>query len=196
MSVDLAIEHFLSASPAMLDWGGSMVPALGGQEQRVNRLGSRFMLAMVVDFDTDEEARKFLQRLRRGKQEGAMMRFPQIGLTTGSPGSPLVDGAVAGGTTLPLKGLTPNYAIREGQYFSIIHSSRRYLYSAAAQAIADAAGEASVTIHPTLRVALSDNDVVEIARPMIEGVVDGDQVQWEHAALAHEPIQFAIREMG
>jgi hypothetical protein len=196
VSVLLDIDSFISATPSLVDFGGVLTPALGGAEQRINRLGSRFQIAMVVDFDTDEEARRFGQRLRMAKREGALQRFVQIGVKPTAVGTPLVDGAVAGGTTLPIKGLLPGYALLEGQFFSIIVGGRRYLHSAAEQAIADDSGDLEITIDPALRISLAGNEVIEIAKPMIEGLVDGDEVSWEHASNSHEPFAYVIREMA
>lgn len=196
MTVNLDFDTFISATPSLLDFGGTLTPPLGGTEQRINRLGSRYQITYAVDFDTDEEFRRFAQRLRRAKTEGARVRLPQVGINVGSPGSPLVDGAVAGGTTLPVKGLTPHYAVREGQFLAVTVSGQRYVHSVDAQVITDAAGEASLTITPELRISLAGDEVIELAIVYLEGLVEGDSVQWEHAVNSHEPMIFTVREMA
>lgn len=196
MTVELIFDTFISATPSLIDFGGTLTPPLGGTDQRINRGGSRHAVTYAVDFDTDEEFRRFAQKLRRAKTEGALARFIQIGLAIGSPGSPLVDGATAGGTTLPVKGLTPYYAVREGQFLSVIVSGRRYVHSVDAEAVADASGDVELTITPELRISLAGDEVIEIAKPMIEGLTEGDVVQWEHAVHSHEPMVFMIREMA
>lgn len=194
MSVLLDFDSFISAVPSLVDWGGVLSSGLAGADQRINRAGSRHEIAYAVDFDTDEEARRFAQRLRRGMTEGALTRFPQIGLKIGNPGTPLVDGAVASGTAVNLKGLAPYHALREGQFLSFIVAGRRYLHSVDAEAVANATGNVAITITPMLRVALAGNEVVEIAVPMIEGLLQGDAIAWEHATRSHEPFLFRIRE--
>jgi hypothetical protein len=196
MSVELPVTQYLSAQPGMLDWGGNLMPALGGPEQRINRLGNRSILTITVDPETEYEARILLQRLLRAKSEGALMPWPQSGLKVGSPGSPLVNGPVTGGTSIPLKGLTPHYSIREGQPFSIIIGGRRYLHFSDGQVVADAAGNAAVVVTPMLRKPLLGNEVVELAKPMLEGALVGDTMAWDIAAHGHEPFTFTIREMA
>jgi hypothetical protein len=192
----LDFDSFISATPSMIDFGGTLTPPLGGSAQRLNRLGSRYAITYAVDFDTDEEFRRFAQRLRRAKREGARVRFPQVGIAIGAPSSPLVDGATAGGTSLPLKELSPYYAVREGQFLSIIVDGQRYVHSVDAEAIANADGEVELTITPELRISLVGDEEVEMAVVYIEGLLDGDEVQWEHAANSHEPLIFTVREMA
>lgn len=196
MSVILPVTEYLSAQPGILDWGGSLIPALGGPEQRVNRLGTRSTLTVTVDPDPDNEAasRLLLQRLRQAKTEGAMMLWPQSGLPVGQPGTTLVDGAVAGGTTIPVKGLTPQYAVRVGQPLSIIIGGRRYLHFNDDQVIADGSGNADLVVSPMLRKPLAGNEVVELAMPYIEGALEFEQ--WNIAAAGNEPFTFTIREMA
>lgn len=196
MSILLPVTDYLDAQPSMLDWGGSLVPALGGPEQRVNRLGTRSALAITTDPEDEADARLLLQRLMQAMSQGAKMLWPQSGMKVGTPGSPLVDGAVAGGTSIPLKSLTPYYAIRVNQPLSILIGDRLYLHFADDQAIADASGNATVTVTPMLRKPLAGDEPVELARPMIEGSLAGDAMQWNIAANGHQPFQFTIREMA
>lgn len=196
MSVILPVTEYMSAQPGILDWGGSLIPALGGPEQRVNRLGTRSTLTVTVEPDPDDEAagRILLQRLRQGKNEGVMMPWPQSGVPVGMPGAPLVDGAVAGGTTIPVKGLTAQYAVRIGMPFSIIIGGRRYLHFVDDQVIASAGGNVSLVVSPMLRKPLAGDEVIELEKPMIEGALEFEQ--WNIAAAGNEPFSFTIREMA
>lgn len=196
MSVELPIRSYLDAVPGMLDFGGILTPPTGGEEQRVNRLGNRFTLQMTVDTDTEAEARILLQRLLRAQTEGALMPWPAWSMNVGQPGAPQVDGAVSGGKTLPIKGLSPYYAIREGQPLSIIIDGRRYMHTCDAEVIADETGDAEILVTPMLRKALAGDEVIELAKPMIEGALDGDGRQWQIAAGGAEPFVFMIREMA
>jgi hypothetical protein len=47
-----------------------------------------------------------------------------------------------------------------------------------------------------LRKPLAGDEVVELALPMIEGIIDGDATQWAYAAHGHEPFSFTLREMA
>lgn len=182
-----AVVHFL-------DWGSDQTPSLGGPAQRLDRAGSRHAVDFTLPPMAYVDAMVWCQRLKRGKKERVIMPFPQPGLVIGSPGSPLVSGAVAGGTSLSLDGMTSGYQVREGQYLSIIHSVRRYLYSADALAAASGAGTLVLAISPMLRTALSDNDVVEIASPKIEGMLSGDETSWNIDTAFHVGLQFTVIE--
>jgi hypothetical protein len=195
VSIDLSALKYRTAKPRYLDYGGELVPALGGPIQRINRLGNRFALQVHLKTVPEEpDGRIIAQMLRLAKQQGAMFRWPQPGLQIGAPGSPVVDGAVSGGTSLPIRGATPHYAIRFGQAVSIIHGGRRYLATATAPTIVGADGRATVPIDPMLRTALSDGDTVEIAKPMIEGLLDSGDLEWEIMGSPFSSYSFTIRE--
>ena len=170
------------------------MPVLGGPMQRVDRTGSRGSLDVVLPPMRYVDGMPWCQRLKRGKKERVVMPFPQPGLVIGNPGAPVVNGAVAGGTSLPIRGLTSGYQIREGQYFSIVHGGRRYLYSADAAATASGAGTATLTISPMLRTALGDGDTIEIAAPMIEGILAGDETSWNVNTAFHVGLAFTVVE--
>lgn len=178
-AIDLTGLPYRSATPRYLDFGGEQTGFLG-DTQRINRLGNKMGLAIAcAPVKEEPDGRIWTSKLRLARQQGALFPWPQPGLKIGAPGTPLVDGAVAGGTSLPIKGLTAYYAIRFGQAFSIIHGGRRYLHFAAAQAIADASGDATVTIDPMLRMSLSDGDTIELGVPMIEGLLGSGDMEWD-----------------
>lgn len=173
-----------------LDWGGDLTPALGGPVQHIDRLGSRH----AVDFAlppilSATAAMQWCQRLKRAKSLGASMKFPQVGFTMGSSGSPTISGAhSAAATALNLSGLTGGYT--EGQYISIVHSGRRYLYSF------DATGSSlsGVAITPMLRTALSNGDTVELIA-IVEGTLGGDELSWEIGTAREYGLKFTIAEV-
>lgn len=195
MAIDLSDVPWRTAKVRMLDFGGELTPPLGGPVQRINRLGTRFAIDVALaPVSQEPEGRRLTSLLRQAKTEGALFAFPQPGLAIGAPGTPVVDGAVAGGSTVPLAGLTANYAIRMGQFMSFVHGGRRYLHAAVAEAVADATGDVEVTIEPMLRVSLSDEDEVEIGRPMLEGLLEGGDLEHE---IMYEPfiaLGFSIAE--
>lgn len=176
-SIDLSGLPFRTAGPRYRDFGGVQGAAA---EQRVNRLGNRFGIELNLPPQPEEpDGRRLAQMLRLARGQGAITAFPQPGFDVGVPGAPVVNGTVAGGSTLPLRGLTPHYAVRFGQYLSVVHGGRRYLHSAAAAGEANGSGQLILTIHPMLRVSLADGDVVELAVPKIEGLLSGgNEVTW------------------
>jgi hypothetical protein len=144
-------------------------PAFGGPVQRLNRKGSRWRATVSLPAMTYADALAWTDL--RAEDDTVVLNVPQPGLSTGTPGAPLVKGAGQLGASLLIDGLTVGYVIRKGQFLSVVTGSQRYLYQATAQVTASGAGEATVAIRPMLRVSPADNAVVEIAAPKIEGFV-------------------------
>lgn len=182
-------------TPFLKDFGGTLVPFLGGPEQLIVRAGTRFGAKISLPpIRSDELGRIYVSRLLQGRMYGALMRWPLIDFDPGNPGTPLINTAVSTGSTISIKGLSSGYVIKEGQYFSVIAGGKRYLHMATANA-SEVAGVATVSIFPMLRRNLSVNDVVELAQPMIEGLISpGDELAWEIAADRHMSISFKISE--
>lgn len=185
-----------SAVPRLRDFGTTLTPFLGGPEQRINRLGTRFALTLTLPPQPTRDKALIIQsRLLRAREDRLLMEWPQPDLDIGNPGAPLVSAAVMSGTALPLKGLTPGYVLREGQMISINHAGRRYMEMVAAEVTASASGTASVAIWPLLRTPLSINDVVEIASPKIEGQVSpGEELSWQISVDRMAAFTFTLSE--
>lgn len=184
-----------SAMPSVQDFGGTLKPSTGGQAQRINRLGTRYKIAVTLPpLANQRDGRVWVNRLVRGMQEGARMPYPLLDFDPGTPGAFVVDGAGQAGTSLALRGGTPFYAFKEGQPFSIEVDGQHYLDFIAAGAIADAAGDATITLSQMLRVSSADGDPVHLAKPMIEGFIEGDEVSWNIAVERLVGIEFTIAE--
>ncbi|NKI99582.1 hypothetical protein [Novosphingobium sp. SG707] len=162
-----------------VDFGGQLKPFMGGPVQTILRLGSRFALEVTIPLMRAEpDGRIWSSRLTQAKIFGALMHYRQDGLTIGLPGSPVVDGAGQTGFALALRGLRPSYAIREGQAVPVIVSGRRYLYFASQTVVAGTDGRAAVPIYPMIRRSPADGDICEIAAPIIQGSISGNEVSW------------------
>lgn len=178
----------LPASPALsgakirlLDWGGRLIPWGGGVTQNLLRLGTRSGVEYKLPLMRSEpDGRTWGMKLREAKLSGVIVPFIQDGLVIGSPGTSIsVDGAGQSGLTLSIKGATVGYAVRYGQAFNLIHAGRRYLHFARANTAIPAGGKVALPIFPMLRIIPSDNDVIEMAAPMIEGSLTGNEVAWD-----------------
>lgn len=165
----------------LLDWGGKLTPWGPGITQTLLRLGTRSGVEYKLPrMRSDPDGRIWGMKLREGKLSGVLVPFIQDGFRVGAPGqSVAVDGAGQSGSILVIRGLTSGYGIRYGQAFSLIHEGRRYLQFARAPARADAAGKVTLPIFPMLRVIPSNGDVLEFAKPMIEGSLSGNEVAWD-----------------
>lgn len=183
------------ATPSYIDFGGTLTPALGGTEQRINRLGNRFRLAVTMPpMQNSEEGRVFVARLTRGISEGVRMRFPLAGFKPGNPGNPVINGSGQAGRIIQLRGFSSGYTVKEGQFFSIEKGGTHFLYQADEEVSANAAGVMQLTINPLLRVSPSDGDTCHFAEPMIEGLIEGSGQQWDYALDYNVGIDFVIKE--
>jgi len=177
------------------DFGSVLTPFLGGPAQRINRLGTRFGLRLSMPPMDATEGLIYLSRLLQGRQSTVILPWPLLDFDPGTPGAPLVSANVASGTSIPIKGLSPGYQAKEGQFFSVIHASRRYMYMFTANATANGSGALTATIFPMLRTPLSINDVLEIAQPMIEGLVlPGEELSWQIGLSNDREFSFSVME--
>ena len=165
-------------SPSMLDWGGALTPQNGGAVQTLMRLGTRHALDFIIpSMRTEPHGRIWSAQLRMAKLFGALLPFGQDGFKVGAPGSPVVAGAGQSGMALSVRGFQPGYAVRVGQAFSLVHGGRRYLHFIAEQGLT-LDGALTLSIFPMLRVIPADGDVLEFAKPMIQGSLSGQSVKW------------------
>lgn len=168
-----------SARVGLVDFGFVQRPALGGQLRRVNRPGSRFQIELGWPAMRAEAARILVRRLTAAQNEGLRVVFPLQGVSQGLPGPAVVNGSGAAGTALPLRGLTPGWQAKEGFWLTVIDSAgKHYLHQVAQAAVADAGGQATLTITPMLRAPLADGSPVLLDKPLIEGVVV-QEIGWE-----------------
>jgi hypothetical protein len=168
------------ASMTMVDFGGVQRPPLGGALLKVDRPGSRYRAALSFPpMVNDSDGRIFVSRLIRAKRLGLRVPYPLLDQTQGIPGAPVVNGAGQSGTTLNVRGMTPNYPGREGFWLSVVDASgQHYLHNAAGAFNASAGGLAAIPLSEPLRTPFPDGAVVHLARPMIEGIVSGNEQSW------------------
>lgn len=168
-------------------------PAIGTSESRFARMGSRHAFDFETEPLTPEEAMDW--SIIETEAGTCVVTIPQIEFDTGTPGVPLVDGAGQSGSTVNLKGLTPQYVVRRGQWLNITTGGLIYLYRAATETIADASGDMALTLQTLLRVPHGDNDPVELAEPQIEGFVTLPEDAWSISGTERfYQLSFTIKE--
>ena len=106
----------------------------------------------------------------------------------------MVNGAGQAGSTLLIRGFSANYAYKEGQFFSVIHGGRRYLYQVAADGAANGSGIAYVPIAPMIRVPPADGSACEFAQPYIEGYITAGAAEIEQTIAKSMIPQITITE--
>ena len=192
--VDLTDLRLESTEPSRPDYGVMQRPVFGAKLFKVNRLGSGISIGLVLPpqhFEPD--GRRAIPRLMLAKRQGAIVRYSQPDFEIGPAGSPTVDGAVAGGLTLPITGATPRYAVRQGQAFNIIKSGKKYLYFAAEQSILDGSGDGSIALTDPLRTQLAGGETVDF-RACVEGHISGDNFAWPIDRLRMVGLSFTLDE--
>lgn len=167
-----------------------LAPAFGDGEQELLRKGSRYALTFQMPPMRYVTSMEWDDLMAEG--DTVVMKVHQPGFDTGAPGTPRVNGAGQSGTALVIDGLTNGYVIRKGQFLSVITQGRRFLYRAKASVTASG-GAATVPLRTMLRFPPADNDVVEIAQPMIEGFVR-DLGEWSVGVERLVGLQFTVRE--
>lgn len=176
---------------ALVSAGNILTPAFGGDEQEIKRKGTRYALTFQMPPMTYLTSMGWDDLMAEG--DTVLMRVFQPGFFTGNPGTPLVNGGSQSGTSLIIDGLTPGHFLSKGQFISVVTSSQRFLYRLAAGVTANGSGQATLTLRTMLRRSPADNDVVEIAQPMIEGFVR-DMGPWTVGADRLVGLQFTVRE--
>ena len=193
------MPNMLPADPApssmtigMVRAANDLSPAFAGADQQIRRKGSRYALTFTMPSLSYVDAMPWMADLQ-AEGDTVVLEVCQPGLIVPPAGSPTVDGAGLAGASLAIKGLPPFYAIRKGQFFSVISTGQRYLYRAAQAAMANANGLVTVQLQTMLRRPPNNGDVVEIEAPKIEGFVrdlSDPEVQVDHEVV----LTFTIRE--
>ncbi len=184
----------MAIKPFLVSFGAVLQGPLGGTAQRLNRMGDRYGLSVQLPRMNAVNAMLWNSALNAGLRGGVLCRFPQVGFAVGTPGAVLVNGAGQAGTVLNVKGATANYPFKAGQFVSIITPLRRYVYELAADSNATAGGLAALTFVTPIRLSPLNNAVVEVAQPMIEGLLDGDGREWEVDRSRLYGMSFTVRE--
>lgn len=179
---------------SIVDAGTTLPGGLGGPDQRVNRLGNRWQVGVEMPPMSPDDALAWSVALTMGVEDGVSWRIWQTGTPPGSAGTVRVAGAGQAGRALALDGFYPGFALRMGMCLSILTGGQRYLYRAATALRADTGGTATAQLTSALRVQPADNDPVEIAAPVIEGLlVEGPGWSIDPDRLVRG-FSFAIRE--
>jgi hypothetical protein len=183
-----------SATPALLDFGGVLRPSTGAELLRVDRQGSRYKAAMTFPpFVEAAQGRIIVSRLIRAKRMGLRVEWPLVDVQPCEDA--VVDGVGQAGTSLNIRGLFPGRVVREGYWLNVVRADgQHFLHNVAGQALADAAGKATLPLSEMLRRPFADGDRVKLVRPMIEGIVDGNEQAWAISVEKFVSIEFTVEE--
>lgn len=189
-----------SPGPRAINWslvdpGGTIAGPLGSALQRRNVLGARWRCEVELPAMRPETARLWAARLSRGLRLGVSWKLRQVATPTGSPGAVLIAGADQVGDSIDVDGGNPGYVARAGQWCSILTGGRRYLYQVNDAVRFGTGGIATIEIEPPLRKVPADNDPVEFAAPVIEGLLSMPPGWTIDAGRMVRGFSFAIEEV-
>jgi len=159
----------------------------------IPRKGGRYTVAFTFGPYTPENGRVMVSRLIAGKQGGVRVKLPLLH-SQGTPGTPLLNGAVTTGRTIAIDGLIPGYVIQEGFWLSLVKSGQHFLHSVGVGATANGSGQATIELNELLRDSFADNTVVNLAEPQVEGLLPGDW-SWGVDVNRVFPIEFSLKEV-
>lgn len=168
----------LPTSPAPREFNMDMASASNvlrpgsrpGPTQKLNRTGSHWIATVSMPSMDYPEAMAWHARLR-AEADTLVLAIEQPGFNTGNPGVPRVKGGNQLGNAMLVDGLTVGYQGKEGQFLSVIIDGHRFAYEIRADFTVPGSGEYLIPVQPLIRRSLTDNAVVEIATPKIEGYV-------------------------
>lgn len=193
-----AVELPALPGPATVTWhlidaGGLLTPPLGGDVQRLNRLGTRWAVEVQLPPLAPADAMRWAADLTLGRQNGVRWKLREIDVARSPVGAPLVAGAGQSGFSIAIDGMTPGASWQKGKFLAVTTAGRSRLYQTAVAGAADGAGAAAIAITTPLRKAPADNDAVSFA-PSIEGLIGGDAWNWTVDAARLGRMAFLIME--
>lgn len=161
---------------------------------RIDRKGSRHRVTVQTPIYRGREGALLVSRLIRAKQEGIRIALP-LAAPQGSPGAVVLAADVSTGRTIAVEGGTPGYACKEGFWLSLVNADgRHFAHSVSETVMFDAAGAAELTLDVMVRDDLLAGSAVHLARPKIEGLLEGDEWEWSMSIQREIPIEFTIEE--
>jgi hypothetical protein len=189
-----ALPDLAQVRPRLIDNSAMLVPILGGAQQLIARLGSRFALDVQLPPLEPVDARGFIAARLRSKTEARTLTiaWPQpLGTALGTP---TVNGAGQLGASLAVHGLPASVTIPALTPFSFTAGGRSYLHLTTSDVTASGGGGATLPIAPMLRKSPADATALIFAAPVLEGFLEGNTVEWSLERLRWASSSFTLAE--
>lgn len=184
-----------SMTPRLVSRRRDLEPTFNGPTTRVRRLGSRWSVDVEMPPMRYAEAMAWIAALTSAEADTVILRLPQPDFDTGSPGTPLVNGAGQLGAAIDLDGVTVGYLVKAGQWLNLTASGRSYLYQVVADRFPDGSGVLpDLAINPMIRRSPADNSAVQLATPVIEGFLSGRETMWTVDVARTVGLAFTVTE--
>ena len=179
--------------PTLIDFGFLQRPSTGAAPTHIDRPGMRFACEFSLPPMLAETARPFVSRLIRAKSEGIRVPYPLSGVSQGAPGNPVVNGSGASGTSLPVRGATPGYQVKEGWWLNVVDGDGVHCLHNVAADVTLASGSGTISVWPPIRADLSDGDNVVLDAPKFEGELTSE-VGWPLPHRKVVTLSFTVEE--
>lgn len=190
--IDLTDYGYTDYQLLPIDPGGQVDGVLGGPADIIERPGYRYAVQFTLPpLPSAKEARIFQSMLEQGSREDVSYPWP-LDEKAVPAGTPLVSAASPAGSVIPIKGLPPYYQFRQGQALAVISEGIRFVHKAAAATTASSGGTVTLPVFPYTRKAFLLNDVIEVERPRIGGILTWQGAQ--QPAFGARPFSFTITE--
>lgn len=186
--------YYRKAVPGIITYRNDFEPMLGGEDQRLFRLGERYGILVELPRLSFEQARVWIPLLLKGSRDKVIWRWPQPRFAVGVPGAVLINGALAANNVnVPLKALTSGYVPQVGQWLTVVHSGIRYLHQIVGYTVSTST-TGTAEVWPPTRSAFSDGDVVKMDPPEIEGFPQDRNLTWDYDRALTAGLSFTIKE--
>lgn len=198
--IQLPNGHVASADIELVDRGGTMVGTLGGDEQRIDRIGTKFSVEFTLRPLTAEQARIFVPRLLRATREMGLIKFPQPGIVPQTVGDFAV--SVAEPANSEAIWIKSNNAadigrlLLEGQAIEFRTGGFSFIHMVTADIAVQNDLAVRVGIFPPLRRSFQIDDAAVVYNPQIQGYPQqsGGAPKWSIDVARMRGLSFSITE--
>ena len=181
-----------SMTPRPISSRNEQRPASQGPVNRYMRPGTRWAWDITLPPQPYVDSLEWDDLL--SEADTVIMNIHQPGLDTGAPGSPLIDGANQIGRTLNLKGLTPGYVFRKGQWISFPVLGQLFAYKVRTLTTVAGDGRVALPLLTLLRLPPANNAAVDVAQPRAEGFATVDPQSLEVGTDRLVRLRFTLEE--
>jgi hypothetical protein len=195
MSVALpALPWTADVKPRLVRFGTDLTPALGGDVARINRLGSRFSVDVVLPMLQSDMGPLWIAAGLQADTTNSTVTFTWPSAYYEGTTSAEVNGAGQAGSNLAIKGLAAGLVIPPLIPFSFYINGRNYLHMTTQEVTANGSGDAVLSIAPMMRFAPTDSLALSFETPTIEGFIQGKTLDWELQLSRFHKITFTLQE--
>lgn len=170
------------------------------QTQVEVRPGARWACEIQLEPMRPDAAQRWFAALVRGLGEAFYLSPPQTDvslcerLSGVSPGVPVVNGGDQSGVVFQTRAWPSEYEIPAGQYFELVAGGYSSLHLVQADAQADGAGQAGLTVYPPIRNTPANGAALRVNAPRAEFRLTGNRADLESSRFEFERVRLSAVE--